>query len=61
VLLHGDIKNDEEEVYMEIPRDFGLTGRANNVCRLKKSAKTIPLGMIWKIHKAMVYLDYKQS
>lgn len=37
VFLHGDIKNDEDEVYLEILRDFGLMGGTNKVCRLKKS------------------------
>ena len=32
--LHGDL---EEEVYMETPPGFGLTGETNKVCRLKKA------------------------
>jgi Reverse transcriptase (RNA-dependent DNA polymerase) len=58
--LHGDLM---EEVYMEIPPDFGTTQTMNKVCKLKKSLyelKQSPRAWFDRFRKVMISLDYQQ-
>jgi Reverse transcriptase (RNA-dependent DNA polymerase) len=60
VFLHGDLL---EEVYREIPPDFGTNQTIGKVCRLRKSLyglKQSPLVWFDKFRKTMIDMGYQQ-
>jgi Reverse transcriptase (RNA-dependent DNA polymerase) len=61
VFLHGDLL---EEVYMEVPPDFGTKQIVGKVCTLKKSLyglKQFPRVWFDRFRKAMIGMWYRQT